>query len=60
VAVPKKKTSKARKRSRRAHWKLQPLNLVRCPQCRRLKPSHLVCPTCGHYAGRTAVAPDEA
>jgi len=58
LAVPKKKSSKARKNARRAHWKLEPLNLVPCPQCRQLKLPHRVCPNCGHYRGRTALAVD--
>jgi large subunit ribosomal protein L32 len=58
MAVPKKKTSKARKNARRAHWKLKPLALTPCPQCHRLKPQHRVCPNCGYYGGRVVVAVD--
>jgi large subunit ribosomal protein L32 len=50
--VPKKRTSKARRDSRRAHDALSAPNLVACTQCKELKPAHVVCPHCGSYAGR--------
>jgi len=50
--VPKKRTSKARRDSRRAHDALRAPNLTTCPQCKELKPAHVVCPHCGSYAGR--------
>lgn len=56
MAVPKRKMSKARKNARRSQWKLQPMALVRCPQCRHLKRPHHVCPNCGMYKGREAIA----
>jgi large subunit ribosomal protein L32 len=49
MAVPKRRTSKARKRSRRTHWKLDQPNLDRCPKCGEPRPSHRVCDSCGHY-----------
>ena len=33
MAVPKRKTSKSRKRKRRTHYKLQRPNLDRCSNC---------------------------
>ena len=50
--VPKKKTSKARRDQRRSHHALTPKTLTECPQCKELKPQHVVCPSCGSYAGR--------
>ena len=50
--VPKKKTSKARRDQRRSHHALTPKTLTECPQCKTLKPQHVVCPECGTYAGR--------
>ena len=50
--VPKKRTSKARCDARRSHHALQAPSLVECPQCKSMKPQHVVCPTCGSYAGR--------
>lgn len=55
MAVPKRKTSKSRKRKRRTHWKLKNPNLVECPQCHELKLSHRVCPSCGYYKGREVI-----
>ncbi len=59
MAVPKKKTSKARRRSRRAaNWRLETPSRSTCPQCRQAKVPHVVCPTCGWYKGRQAVEVD--
>jgi large subunit ribosomal protein L32 len=56
MAVPKRRTSKARKRSRRAHWKLEAPALNACPQCHRLRLAHRVCRSCGYYDGRKVAA----
>ena len=59
MAVPKKKTSKAKSRSRRAsNWVLRPPARSLCPQCHHAKVPHQVCPTCGWYKGRQAVEID--
>ncbi len=50
--VPKKRTSKARRDSRRGHDALSAPTLTACAQCKELKPTHVVCPHCGSYAGR--------
>lgn len=52
MAVPKRKTSKARQRSRSANWRLEVPNLSACPRCKELRPPHFVCPNCGYYRGR--------
>jgi len=59
MAVPKKKTSKAKSRSPRAsNWVLGlPARSV-CPQCQHAKVPHVVCPNCGWYKGRQAVEVD--
>ena len=50
MAVPKRKTSKARRDSRRAaNCTLTAPNLVECPQCHELKAPHVVCKKCGYY-----------
>ncbi|HBG76554.1 50S ribosomal protein L32 [Eubacteriales bacterium mix99] len=49
MAVPKKKTSKARRDKRRAHWKLSAPEIVTCPQCGEPKLSHRICKHCGYY-----------
>ncbi len=56
MAVPKKKTTRARRDRRRAHHnKVKVVSLIECPQCRQLKMPHRVCPHCGFYKGREAV-----
>jgi large subunit ribosomal protein L32 len=59
MAVPKKKTSKAKGRSRRAaNWRLTPAARSTCPRCDSVRPPHVVCPNCGWYGGRQAVEVD--
>ncbi len=56
MAVPKKKTSKAKSRSRRASaWTLGPPARSICPRCTAAKLPHVVCGNCGWYAGRQAI-----
>ncbi len=55
MAVPKKKTSHARRNKRRAHHAMKGPNLVECPNCGELRVPHRVCPECGHYKGRAMV-----
>lgn len=53
MAVPKRKTSKARRDKRRSsHWKLDAPNIVECPKCGAYRLSHRVCKACGTYNGR--------
>lgn len=52
MAVPKRKTSKARRDKRRANWKLSVPGMVACPQCGELKMPHRVCKACGTYKGQ--------
>ena len=60
MAVPKRRTSKAATRSRKANWKAAMPSLVECPQCHELKLSHRVCKNCGYYDGKEVVKVDEA
>ena len=56
MAVPKKKSSKAKGRSRRAaNWRLEVPSRSLCPNCGSAKLPHVVCATCGHYRGRQVV-----
>jgi len=52
MAVPKKKTSKARRDRRRAQHGISAVGLNVCPQCNSPRRPHRVCPTCGTYKGR--------
>jgi large subunit ribosomal protein L32 len=56
MALPKRKTSKANKRMRRSHLAMDPPVLVNCPQCGNPRKPHHVCPTCGTYKGKDAIA----
>ncbi|EPR44783.1 50S ribosomal protein L32 [Desulfovibrio sp. X2] len=51
MAVPKKRTSKARKGMRRSHDKVATPNVVYC-SCGEPVVSHTVCASCGTYKGR--------
>ncbi|WP_419166538.1 50S ribosomal protein L32 [Candidatus Palauibacter sp.] len=55
MAVPKRRTSKQRKRKRRTHHKAQDTARQACPNCGDPKRPHRVCATCGHYADREVV-----
>jgi large subunit ribosomal protein L32 len=56
MAVPKKKTSKAKSRSRRAsNWRLSTPPRSVCPQCNQTKLPHVVCSNCGWYHDRQAL-----
>ncbi|MCY3805050.1 MAG: 50S ribosomal protein L32 [bacterium] len=56
MAVPKKKTSKSRSRSRRAAaWRLRAPSRSSCSRCGAAKLPHRVCGQCGWYRDRQAV-----
>ena len=51
---PKRRHSKARKRTRRASIKLA-ISYVTCKNCSKPTQSHIVCAGCGFYDGKTTV-----
>ncbi|MBE6727586.1 MAG: 50S ribosomal protein L32 [Ruminococcaceae bacterium] len=56
MAVPKRKTSKARRDKRRNNvWKINAPALVRCSSCGEYKRPHRLCPACGKYKNREVV-----
>ncbi len=59
MAVPKRRTSKAKKNKRRTHWKASSPALTKCSHCHQPKQPHIVCPNCGYYAGREVIKPVE-
>ncbi|MCD6363912.1 MAG: 50S ribosomal protein L32 [Synergistetes bacterium] len=61
MAVPKRKTSRARRDRRFAHWlgKLRVPNLTVCPHCAETIPAYRVCPECGYYKGRQVIEIEE-
>lgn len=46
--LPKKKMSKTRTRTRRAHHALKPVNYSVCKQCDSAKLPHAACDNCGY------------
>lgn len=56
MAVPKRRTSKTRKRKRRTHLNLSVPGMVECQSCGEMKLSHRVCKSCGSYKGEDVVA----
>ena len=60
MAVPKRKTSKARRDKRRSNvWKLEMPGLVKCSHCGEYNVAHRVCKACGYYDGKQIVKKDE-
>jgi len=56
VAVPKRRTSRAKRDQRRAHHdKVTAPQLIECPNCGDMMVPHRVCPSCGHYKERAVV-----
>ena len=49
MAVPKKRTGKAKQAARRANWKGEVPATTTCPNCKEAAPAHTVCPNCGYY-----------
>jgi large subunit ribosomal protein L32 len=55
MAVPKKRTSSARRDKRRATHKAEKARLNSCPRCHSPRLPHRVCPVCGTYKGREVI-----
>ena len=56
MAVPKRKTSKARRNSRNsANFKAVAPTVVECPKCHEKKAPHKVCAKCGTYNGKQVI-----
>jgi large subunit ribosomal protein L32 len=53
---PKKKHSKARKRTRRASIHLESLSMLACKNCGQMRLPHQACRNCGFYNGTQAVS----
>lgn len=61
MAVPKRRTSTARKNKRRSSvWKMDAPTLVKCKNCGAYTVSHKVCSVCGYYDGKQVIAKEEA
>lgn len=58
MAVPKRKTSRQRRDTRRATHSIEATVLASCPRCQAPIRPHHVCAVCGTYRGRVVVAVD--
>ncbi|MBN1557670.1 MAG: 50S ribosomal protein L32 [Lentisphaerae bacterium] len=56
MAVPKRKKSKAKIRSRKASHKTKPVAVGVCPQCGAARRPHRACPGCGYYRERQVIS----
>lgn len=55
MPVPKRKTSRTKRDTRRATHKIEGPSLATCDNCHQPKPPHVVCPNCGYYRKREVV-----
>lgn len=55
AALPKKKISRVRGRTRRAHINICLPKLVKCSNCNHPKPPHITCPECGFYGKKKII-----
>ena len=55
---PKNKSSKGRRDTSRANWKMTTPTLVKCSKSGELLMPHRVCKSCGSYNKREIVAQD--
>jgi large subunit ribosomal protein L32 len=53
---PKRRHSKTRTATRRAHHKLDAVEVATCTNCGAPHRLHHACPSCGYYRGRQVVA----
>lgn len=60
MANPKRRHSKRRTATRRAHDFLTPQSVSECPNCHEKKLPHRVCGKCGYYKGREIVEVEKA
>ena len=58
MAVPKRKHSNSRTGKRRSHDGKKARQLTICVKCSTTVPTHVVCPECGYYMGRTVIESD--
>lgn len=59
MAIPKRRTSRARQGNREANKGLKSIHLINCPNCQELMKPHHICKSCGYYAGREIIETEE-
>ena len=55
MSVPKKKLTRRKTRSRRAHHALKKVQLITCSKCKKPIRPHVACSFCGYYKGRIVI-----
>jgi len=55
MAVPRNRTSNARKNSRRSHHAKKPKQTVACSKCGTARLPHRICQECGVYGDRVII-----
>ena len=55
MAVPKRRTSKSRKGTRRSHHAVVAKQIQYCPKCNEPVLPHRLCSNCGSYQGREVI-----
>jgi large subunit ribosomal protein L32 len=59
MAVPKRRTSRSKKGTRRSHHRVVPVQIQYCARCNEPVLPHRVCSNCGFYQGRDAIAMED-
>ena len=59
MAVPKRKTSKMKKRQRKAANRYEGVQITECTACGAPAAPHRVCPACGMYKGKQVLTVTE-
>lgn len=60
MPLPKRRSGKTRRNTRRSHFALKKRIFSECPSCGERILPHRVCPKCGHYKERLAVKIENA
>ncbi|WP_213157270.1 50S ribosomal protein L32 [Parachlamydia sp. AcF125] len=60
MAVPRNRTSNARKNSRRSHHAKKAKSVSACSNCGASKLPHTICQACGAYGDRIVLGKSEA
>lgn len=59
MAVPKRKTSKMKKRSRKSANRYKGLQIDSCEVCGKPSAPHRACQACGNYKGKQVITVSE-
>ena len=57
MALPKRRKSHAKVRTRRQQWRATAVTSTTCPNCAKVMMPHRACLNCGHYNGRAVLPP---